>query len=202
MATSVADTTKSATSAITVTSNASVSPGTALVVAGATQQFTATIQGVSNAAVTWSVDQVSGGNATVGTITPTGQYTAPAHVGTHTITAASVATPSITPSAAVSVFSLSVAPSQVTLAGGGTQQFAATVDGLSNATVTWSVDQISGGSSTTGTINPAGLYAAPARWELIQSPPASSTHPRGKCRGQHLRLYDLALSFDHRSIRY
>ena len=94
MATSVADTTKSATSAITVTSSVSVSPGTAFVVAGATQQFTATIQGVSNAAVTWSVDQVSGGNATVGTITATGQYTAPAQVGTHTITATSVATPS------------------------------------------------------------------------------------------------------------
>ena len=163
MATSVADTTKNATSAITVTSTVSVSPGTASVVAGATQQFTATIQGVSNAAVTWSVDQVSGGNATVGTITATGQYTAPAQVGTHTITATSVATPSTTARAAVSVFTLSVAPSQVTLAEGGTQQFAATVDGLPNAAVTWSVDQISGGSSTTGTINPAGLYAAPAQ---------------------------------------
>ncbi|HVR27236.1 MAG TPA: hypothetical protein VMU26_28395 [Candidatus Polarisedimenticolia bacterium] len=162
MATSVADATKKATSAITVTSTASVSPGTALVVAGATLQFTATIQGGSEAAVTWSVDQVSGGNATGGTITPTGLYAAPAQAGTHTITATSVATPSITASAAVSVFTLSVAPSQVMLAEGSTQQFTATVDGLSNATVTWSVDQISGGSSTTGTINPAGLYAAPA----------------------------------------
>jgi hypothetical protein len=56
-----------------------VSPAVANVQTGATQQFTAT---VSNSApiTTWSVDGVAGGNATVGTITSGGLYSAPTAV--------------------------------------------------------------------------------------------------------------------------
>ncbi len=58
-----------------------VSPSTASVSAGAgTQAFTATVQNTSNSAVTWQVDGVTGGNATVGTISTSGHYTAPATV--------------------------------------------------------------------------------------------------------------------------
>lgn len=45
---------------------------------------------------------------------------------------------------------------------GTTQQFTATVAGSSNTAVTWSVNGIVGGNSTTGTITSAGLYTAPA----------------------------------------
>jgi parallel beta-helix repeat protein len=44
---------------------------------------------------------------------------------------------------------------------GNTQQFTATVTGTSNTAVTWSVNGISGGNSTVGTISSTGLYTAP-----------------------------------------
>jgi acid phosphatase len=97
-ATSVADTTKSANAAVTVTApltvTVAVTPNAPSVAPNATQQFTATVQNTTNTGVTWTVDTISGGDATVGTITGTGNtvtYTAPATTGTHTITATSVA---------------------------------------------------------------------------------------------------------------
>lgn len=56
----------------------SVSPGSASVRAGDTQQFNATVTGTTSTAVSWSVNGVAGGNATFGTISATGLYTAPA----------------------------------------------------------------------------------------------------------------------------
>lgn len=44
---------------------------------------------------------------------------------------------------------------------GNTQQFTATVTGISNTAVTWSVNGVSGGNSTVGTISSAGFYTAP-----------------------------------------
>ena len=58
-----------------------VSPGTASVSAGGgTQAFNATVANTPNTAVTWQVNGVTGGNATVGTISASGLYTAPAIV--------------------------------------------------------------------------------------------------------------------------
>src|SRR5207245_2295076 len=57
-----------------------IAPSSATVAAGGTQQFTATVQNTSNTAVTWQVNGVTGGNATVGTISISGLYTAPAMV--------------------------------------------------------------------------------------------------------------------------
>ena len=45
---------------------------------------------------------------------------------------------------------------------GATTQFTAAVTGTTNTAVTWQVNGITGGSSTTGTISTAGLYTAPA----------------------------------------
>jgi serine protease len=77
------------TPVVTVT----VSPSTASVSAsGGTQAFTATVGNTSNTAVTWQVDGVTGGNSTVGTISTSGLYTAPARVpssATVTVTAIS-----------------------------------------------------------------------------------------------------------------
>ena len=72
----------------------SVTPTAANVRAGAGQPFTATVSGTTNHGVTWSVNGVAGGSATVGLITDTGLYTAPAvlpNANTITISAASVA---------------------------------------------------------------------------------------------------------------
>jgi hypothetical protein len=66
-----------------------VSPSTASVQTGATKQFTATVTGSTTTPV-WSVNGVTGGNSTVGTVSTSGLYTAPAAVpggGTVTVTA-------------------------------------------------------------------------------------------------------------------
>jgi hypothetical protein len=54
-----------------------VFPSATSVVIGQTVPFNATVTGTTNTAVNWQVAGVQGGNATVGTITTTGMYTAP-----------------------------------------------------------------------------------------------------------------------------
>src|SRR5215469_10779809 len=58
--------------------------------------------------------------------------------------------------------SVSISPTSASLAPNATQQFTDTVSGSSNTSVTWSVDGVVGGNSTTGTISTSGLYTAPA----------------------------------------
>jgi uncharacterized protein (DUF1800 family) len=65
---------------------------------GATAQLTATVANTTNTAVTWQVNGTAGGSATVGTISATGLYTAPAALpspNTVTITAVSQAAPTV-----------------------------------------------------------------------------------------------------------
>ncbi len=71
-----------------------VVPGSGTVQTGATLQFQATVTGTSNQAVTWNVNNTVGGDASVGSITSTGLYTAPASVpmaGSVTVGAVSAA---------------------------------------------------------------------------------------------------------------
>ncbi len=56
----------------------SVTPNSVNVRAGSSQQFAASVTGTTSTAVTWSVNNVAGGNSTSGTITSSGNYTAPA----------------------------------------------------------------------------------------------------------------------------
>lgn len=67
-----------------------------------TKQLQATIGGVSSTSVTWLVDGIAGGNATVGTISKSGLYTAPGTAGPHTVQATSIA--NSTQSASAPVF--------------------------------------------------------------------------------------------------
>jgi hypothetical protein len=64
-----------------------VSPSSINVAAEASQQFSAKVTGSSNTTVTWEVNGLTGGNATVGTITDTGLYTAPGAATTVTVSA-------------------------------------------------------------------------------------------------------------------
>jgi serine protease len=58
-----------------------VCPGSTSVQAGSgTQAFTATVANTTDDSVTWQVNEITGGDATVGTITSAGVYTAPANV--------------------------------------------------------------------------------------------------------------------------
>lgn len=59
-----------------------ITPGYTNLGVGATLQYSATVTGLSNTSVTWEVSGVKGGNATVGTISSTGLYQAPAQVPT------------------------------------------------------------------------------------------------------------------------
>jgi hypothetical protein len=56
---------------------------------------------------------------------------------------------------------VTITPASASIAISGTQQFGAAVVGNSNQTVTWAVDGINGGNTSTGTITAGGLYTAP-----------------------------------------
>ncbi len=97
-----------------------ISLTSAAVQIGATQQFNATVSNTTNTAVNWSANGISGGNATLGTISVTGLYTAPATVpnpATVTITAASQQEPSKTASAAVTIVNSSIGVNNALLNG-------------------------------------------------------------------------------------
>jgi uncharacterized protein (DUF1800 family) len=63
---------------------------------------------------------------------------------------------------ALKAASIAISPSYTTVGVNGTVQYTATVTGLTNTTVTWSVNSVKGGNSTYGTITTGGLYKAPA----------------------------------------
>ncbi len=88
----------------------SISPTSASVPVGATQKFAATVLGARNSAVTWQVNGVAGGNSTLGTISSSGLYTAPAAIpspATVTVTAVSRANSNKSASAVVTVVQFS-----------------------------------------------------------------------------------------------
>src|SRR5947209_284474 len=113
-AVSQADATKSAAAQVTITAattvSVTISPTSATVAAGGTQQFSAVVQNTSNTAVTWQVNGVTGGNATVGTISSSGLYTAPGVVpNPATVTVTAVSQADATKSAAAQVTITAVA---------------------------------------------------------------------------------------------
>jgi len=162
---------------------------------GQTVQFTAIVSGTSNTAVTWSVNGTAGGNSSVGTISSTGMYTAPAvppAPNTLTVQATSVADTTKTASATLAISNpgpqlTSISPaaigidgssvqaatvlvaatsSVVALNGGGfTSQSAITANGTSLATTFVSATQL------TATV-PASLIASPGVLQLMVSTPA------------------------------
>jgi hypothetical protein len=174
--TSVADPTKSANATVVVAAIA-VTPNTATVQINATQQFTVLVQGGANPTAIWSVDGIVDGNATVGGIDTQGLYTAPAQAGSHTVVA-SITNPASSASATVSVYSMALSPAGSLLAPATTQQFTAAIQGLTNTTVNWSVDDVTGGNSSVGTISSNGLYTAPFRIGAHTISAASVANPR------------------------
>lgn len=158
-ATSVADGTLIATANVTLNPIAvSLTPSSANVVQGATTQLTASVTGTASSGVTFLVDGVPGGNSTVGTISVGGLYSAPASgTGSHVVTATSVADPTKSATASVTVVqtvAVNVSPGSVTMDHGATQAFTATVTGsTSDTTVTW--------SASAGSITGAGIFTAP-----------------------------------------
>ena len=166
-----ADTTKSASAQVTLTVplpvSVSVSPTSASLIGGGAQKFTATVQNSSNTSVTWQVNGVDGGNSSVGTISSSGNYRAPATIASQTVVTISAISSADTTKSASSPVSLnpvavSISPPSSILLGGGQQQFAATVQNAGSSSVTWLVNGVSGGSATVGTVSTSGLFRAPS----------------------------------------
>jgi parallel beta-helix repeat protein len=145
-----------------------ISPQSPSVTVGGQQQFTATVQNASNTAVNWQVNGVNGGNSTVGTISSSGLFVAPANLpnpATVTVTAISQADPTISASTTVTILApvtVSISPLLPSVNVGAQLQFTATVQNTSNTAVTWQINGETGGNSTAGTISSSGLYTAPA----------------------------------------
>jgi uncharacterized protein (DUF1800 family) len=76
---------------------------------------------------------------------------------------------------AVSISTMKPATASVRL--GATQQFTATVSGVTDKTVKWAVNGAAGGNATLGTIDDKGLYTAPAVMPAQPTLPAGVTLP-------------------------
>jgi hypothetical protein len=133
-------------------------PTTASSVTSGTLQFSAAVQGTApNTSVTWKALQ--------GTITTGGVYTAPVKTGTDTVTATSVADPTRSASARITitaapvnqvVTSIVISPTTAQVATSGTLQFASTVQGaVTDKSVRW--------TAVLGAVNSSGLYTASAQ---------------------------------------
>ena len=157
VATSQADSTKSASATVTLPAvSVSVAPTSATLYASQTQRFTASVTNADNTAVNWTVTPSS-----AGTIDTSGLFTAAAPIVNQqaaTITATSLADSTRTASATVTLIPIviTVAPTSATLSATQTQQFTATVTNSNNTSVTWSLSP-----AGIGTISTAGLYTAP-----------------------------------------
>lgn len=153
------------------TPNVTVTPSTATVTTGATRQFSATVKGETSQVVAWKVNGTIGGTAASGYISQEGVYVAPPTVpspSSVTITALSFSDVSKSGTATVTVqanpaihVTITGGSAPVAVATFGSHAFAATVTGTANTAVTWYVNNVAGGSATTGTVTSAGLYYAP-----------------------------------------
>ncbi|HKM89101.1 MAG TPA: hypothetical protein VJX29_00690 [Candidatus Acidoferrales bacterium] len=156
-----------------------VAPVSATVLLGNTTGFTASVSGTSDVAVAWSVNGIPGGNATMGAISPTGTYQAPAVLpspSTMAIEATSQASSASSAIAAVTVTSdirVQVTPAAASVELGATQSFGATITSAGHpaTSVTWSLSGPGCAGAACGTIAADGSFTAPA----ILPAPASVT---------------------------
>jgi hypothetical protein len=187
-ATSMADTSKAAVTAITVTSAGpaaaiavTVNPTAASVQTGQTQSIAAALQNdTQNKGVSWTLSGVGCSGAACGTLSTSSSasgaaitYTAPSTAPTPaavTATATSVADGTKNASATITItapstgsVTVSVAPVRAALTTGQAQNFTATVAGSSVTTIRWEVDSVPGGNADIGKISVSGIYSAPRR---------------------------------------
>jgi hypothetical protein len=164
VATSRADPSMSDVATVSVTPRTPVAvavavvPYVASVAVSGTLSFSAVVTGTSNTAVSWSVREASG----CGTVTQAGIYTAPAGPATCHVVAKSIADPSKSNLATVTVatkpaVTVAVSPRSAALQGGDTTSFRAVVTGTSNTGVSWSVLTSPG----CGSVTQDGVYTAP-----------------------------------------
>lgn len=156
-----------------------VSPSASTVPLTLTQQFAAAVTNATDTTVTWQVNGVTGGNATVGTISSNGLYTAPNAVpspNTVTVTAVSNASSSATGTASVILISnlaVTLTPTVVTMGTNETLTFTASLTNTTSTMVDWFVNTTQGGSSTLGTVPMTSTGATPASIQAVYTAPAT-----------------------------
>ena len=143
-----------------------MAPVSSTIAPGGVLSFSATLTNAPDQTVRWT--------ATGGTITDAGVYTAPSASGTYTVTATSVAIPTLSASTGVTVtatsgVTVSVSPNRPTVGINAQQQFVATVSGSANSNVIW--------RSTAGTITSSGLFTAPGVVESVTITATSVADP-------------------------
>jgi hypothetical protein len=166
-----------------ISTSVTVSPSSANIRAGDSFPFTATVSGNSNTAVTWAVNGTAGGSTAIGTISSSGNYTAPTSIpspNTLTITASSVASSSATASSAVTLLNPTPVLSGTNPASVGTGSFSLAITGsnfVSGAqvmlgTVPFTTTFVSATQLTaTGSESSAGLFSV----SVVNPDPGSSS---------------------------
>ena len=155
---------------ITVT----VNPTNASVLLGNQVTFTATVTNTSDTAVSWSINGVPGGNATLGTITSAGVYTAPVDMpspATVQVTATSHADATKSAAATLAITSdiaLTLTPNPASVELGATQAFQAalTTSAHPDTSIRWSLSGPACASGC-GSVDATGTYTAP---RILPSP--------------------------------
>jgi len=160
---SSADPSKTGAATVTVTSSFSMAvTGPSSVSAGQTATFAATLDPPADSnpirVIFWNVTGTGCTGAACGTISSIGVFTAPSLAPSPAIVQVT-AIPQADPSKAISVsvsilpvIAVSISPSAATLALGSAGTFHATVTGANDATVTWDVNGVVGGSPAVGSI--------------------------------------------------
>jgi len=180
-ATSLADLSVSASATVILGSYSdiivSVSPAAPTVLVGQQQRFVAFVSGTTVTGVTWRLAGTACAGSACGTLTSDGLYTAPSSVPDPpqaTVTATSVADPSMSGSAVVTIVppvAVSISPAVAQVVAGTQKQFTATVTGTTNASVSWSIIGSGCTGAACGTISASGLYTAPTS---VPNPPQVS----------------------------
>ena len=137
---------------------AAVSPASKYVTASHSASFSSSVTGALDTSLDWAVDGVPTGNASVGTITSGGIYTAPTTPGTYTITATSHANSGVSRSATVTVVALPTLGSAFT-AGTPTVNYGGTT--TLTATFSDGTARITGGVSDEAVTSPVS-FTTPA----------------------------------------
>ena len=158
-----------------------VTPSSANLNPGRSIQFSAT--GSASGVYLWSLSGSGCDGITCGMITSSGYYTAPnvaPAVEPIIVTATSFSDLSQSGTATVTVgnqpvISVSVSPSQVSLALGAQQVFTATVTGTSNTAVGWSLSGAGCNGATCGLISDNGTYTAPTTMPSIPTVTVKAT---------------------------
>lgn len=157
----------SANASVTITQSTvtvTVTPSSSLVEVGQTQDFQAAVTGTGGSdGVNWYVNGILGGNPTVGTITNTGAntttYTAPASVpnpaavqikATSTFDSSASGTASVTITAMPVI---TISPPSANVEATTSINLSASVTGIANPSLIWSVNGEQGGDPTIGTVS-------------------------------------------------